>query len=244
MEKNKVSWGNRQAQKQQNILGEFRKSPTITNKSAVDGERAPNFDDTACLYCLPSRLRQVTLAQRASVLSVNEGISLSVNWGGWTKSLKSIPSPVKQAQSDLPHWMLRADKARLWTSPAEPRPFPPRGRLHCPAWTERAAGAGPSCLVNLFTSICSAARTTQQQTKAWASCRRLQIGNLPMLFALGHKEGANGSLCKSVRIFSQLRQKRDGHKQRPSSRTGTPVDAFLQLLHWLQPWRWFNHNGH
>lgn len=79
MEKNKVSWGNRQAQKQQNILGEFRKSPTITNKSAVDGERAPNFDDTACLYCLPSRLRQVTLAQRASVLSVNEGISLSVN---------------------------------------------------------------------------------------------------------------------------------------------------------------------
>jgi len=53
-------------------------------------------------------------------------------------------------------------------------------------------------LANLFTSICLAATTTEQQISDLGSFNRVQIGSLPILFALGQREEANSSFVSEV----------------------------------------------
>lgn len=102
-----------------------------------------------------------------------------------------------------------------WKSLPRPRapPCPPCGR---PAgrlagwWPHLRAGQkgppGLGLLVWLISSHLFALLpwTTPQQTQAWASCPPLQTGTLPILFALGHRQGARGSLRKSRRGYSSL----------------------------------------
>lgn len=148
------------------------------------------------------------LARMASVTwSIKRG-SFLICKRSWTKSLGLIRSPVSVSSILLAPYDVRGRGPDVEDSTAAQAPglfYPAAAPLAALSRLDRKGGrAGPSCLVNLFTSICSAAPTTQQPTKTWASCRWLQIGNLPVLFALGHKEGANSSFCTSSWWYSSL----------------------------------------
>lgn len=120
--------------------------------------------------------------------------------------------------------------------------FSTLGLYFLPGGTERAS-AGPSCLVNLFTSICSAGQDNSWAWGGWGGgCLNqwLQIGNLPILFALGHKEGANSSFCKSSWLYSSLNYgcEKTGRIQRPLPRADTsrqPTHLSEVPFHWIFP---------
>lgn len=186
----------------------------LINKSVC----ALNFDDVSPFYSLPTGFRH--LAQMACV-------SLSVKWGSflicqirsdWNSKTQEARSTLgfysRRFHSLQPAWSEEGDRGRLYLRDPGPGPLstqqlppPPQGTRSGQERKGSSARAGPCVWFNLLTSVCSAAPTTPQQTKARASrrpCQRLQIGNRPTLFALGQKEGANSSFCKSSWLYSSL----------------------------------------
>lgn len=179
---------------------------------------------------------------QAGYLAQMASVSLSIKWGSflickvrrldWNSKTDSI---TRRARSALLHPVWGEEGVCLWKAPPGPRPGPhPPGKLHFPGRTERATRPTLGLLVWLISSHLFALlpRTTQQQTKAWASrcpCQRLQIGNLPILFALGQTEGANSSFCKSSWLYSSLNygpEKMEGCK---GSFPGQTLDVDLPL---------------